>query len=231
MSILTIVPDTAGQVGVNPRRVKVISTDDLAAITSAGYLNGLYGQPYSFYPTDVFDISYNYDTISKTGIYGMFLPTFNGVQITLNQWLPIQNLLTSSITNPDTNVNLINFDVTCNFAQLQSGGSALLFASSGTKQYKIVSLRTSGPGIAFSGGNRNASIETVGAAQVYSTIPSANLITLANHLWGDAGLPLPLGDLNIATGPGLNLVLSYSGGTTDYTAGEIQISGFLQRVA
>jgi len=39
MTILQITIDTAGQVGVNPRIVKVVCDDDLSAVTAAGFLN------------------------------------------------------------------------------------------------------------------------------------------------------------------------------------------------
>ena len=37
MAILKFTLDVAGQVGVVPRRIKILSTDNLATVTAAGY--------------------------------------------------------------------------------------------------------------------------------------------------------------------------------------------------
>ncbi len=85
MGIVYIYTDTAGQVNVNPRRVKIITTDNLSTITTAGYLNSEVLSTYTIYPTDVFDIIYSYVQATNTGTYGFFLPTFvNGI-VTLSQ--------------------------------------------------------------------------------------------------------------------------------------------------
>ena len=39
MGIISFVTDVAGQIGVNPRRIKLVTTDNLATVTTAGYLN------------------------------------------------------------------------------------------------------------------------------------------------------------------------------------------------
>lgn len=85
MGIVSIYTDTAGQVNVNPRRVKIISTNNLATITAAGYLNTEVLSTYTVYPTDIFDIIYDYVQATNTGTYGQFLPTFSNGVVTLNQ--------------------------------------------------------------------------------------------------------------------------------------------------
>jgi hypothetical protein len=85
MGIVSIFTDTTGQVGVYPRRVKILTTDSLATVTTAGYLNAEALSVYTIYPTDVFDIIYLYVTATNSGTYGKFLPTFTNGIITLIQ--------------------------------------------------------------------------------------------------------------------------------------------------
>jgi len=58
MAITQIQLDFAGQANVNPRLGRIISTDDLATITTAGYLN-TNAAGYAFNPTDMLSIAYN----------------------------------------------------------------------------------------------------------------------------------------------------------------------------
>jgi hypothetical protein len=85
MGIVSIYTDTTGQVNVNPRRVKIITTDSLGTVTTAGYLGAEVVSTYAIVPTDIFDINYSYSTATNSGTYGEFLPTFvNGI-VTLSQ--------------------------------------------------------------------------------------------------------------------------------------------------
>jgi hypothetical protein len=80
MGIVSIYTDTAGQVNVNPRRVKIITTDNLATVTAANYLGAEVVSTYAIVPTDIFDINYSYNTATNAGTYAEFLPTFvNGI--------------------------------------------------------------------------------------------------------------------------------------------------------
>lgn len=83
MGIKSIYTDTTGQVQVNPRRVKIISYDNLAAVITAGYLNKLAVSTFNIYPTDVIDMIYDYVDATNTGTYGEFLPVFSNGIITL----------------------------------------------------------------------------------------------------------------------------------------------------
>lgn len=139
-------------------------------------------------------------------------------------------VLTSSIVTPDVGINLVRFDATISTTTLASAGTATLFASSGSKQYKIVGLWLNfGSNLAV--GNRNLTLSD--GTTTYSIIPSASLLTLVNATWGSTALPFPTAAaLNTSTAAGANLLAQYSGGTTDYTTGaNITISGILQRVA
>lgn len=86
MAIIQITTDVVGQINVNPRRVKIISSDDLAAVTAAGYLNSgnLMGE--AIYPTDIIDMWYDYVSNSDVGTYAVFTPDISASLITLNEW-------------------------------------------------------------------------------------------------------------------------------------------------
>lgn len=140
----------------------------------------------------------------------------------------------TSLVNADVGANLISFSVTCGFAALATGGSVTLYASSGSKQYRIFSLRTNAGGTNFSGGGGDRLAQISDGTTAFSIIPATNLQTLVNALWGvSTPLPFPAGGVSSSTltAAGASLVLKYSGGTTDYTAGSIVITGLLERVA
>lgn len=139
------------------------------------------------------------------------------------------DFLLTTLANPDANENLIAFSASVGTTALASG-AVTLFTSSGTKQYKIVSLSLNfGANLAV--GDKDLTIAA--GANTYSVIPSASLLTLANATWGSAAMPFPAAiALNTSTPAGASLTATYSGGTTNYTGGAtIVISGLLQRVA
>lgn len=55
---INITTDTTGQIGVNPRIVKIVCNDTLATITTAGYLNGVIAEGATILPTDLILINY-----------------------------------------------------------------------------------------------------------------------------------------------------------------------------
>lgn len=92
MAIITISTDVPGQIGgviggVSPRRVAITTTDNLATITTAGYLNYLITEGYTLYPTDAFDIIYSYNALTQSGIFGMFTVAYANGSYTLTQFL------------------------------------------------------------------------------------------------------------------------------------------------
>lgn len=60
MGIVSYQTDVVGQVGASPRRIKVVTTDNLATVTAAGYFNTLVKEGIALYPTDFIDIVYNF---------------------------------------------------------------------------------------------------------------------------------------------------------------------------
>lgn len=141
-------------------------------------------------------------------------------------------VLTSTIVTPDVGPNLVSFDITVGQAALASGGSVTLVTSSGSKQYKVRSLQLNSGGTNFSGGGGDRLGQVTDGTTVYSVIPAATMQALVNAQWGVTALPNPASAaINTSTAAGASLVFKYSGGTLDYTAGSLVISGILERVA
>jgi hypothetical protein len=89
MSIVSFNTTTTGQIGIFPRLCELATTDNLATITTAGYLNrnGQVLQGFAFYPTDVIFVNYSYVVATNSGTFGIFLPSIAGNgQITLTEW-------------------------------------------------------------------------------------------------------------------------------------------------
>jgi len=158
---------------------------------------------------------------------------FNDITGTVgNGPVAANKLLTSSFATPDTSANLVTFDVTCGQASLAAAGSVVLIDSSGSKQYKIRALQINSGGTNFSGGGGNRLGQVTDGTTVYSVVPAASLQTLANAQWGATAIPNPASAaINTSTAAGADLVFKYSGGTTDYTAGSVVISGIAERIA
>lgn len=211
MSILQITTDTPGQIGVVPRIVRIKSTDTLSVITAPNYLQYAIKQMgFAFYPTDIVAASY------AGGVSQFFTLTITSSAITL---VPMVG-------------NIFSFDVTVPQASLASAGSVTLVASSGTQQYKVRNLQLNSGGTNFSGGSGNRLGQVTDGTTVYSVIPAATLQTLVNAQWGVTALPNPASAaINTSTAAGASLVFKYSGGTTDYTAGSLVITGVVERVA
>lgn len=89
MSYFTIVTDTAGLGGIYPRRIKIITSDNLSTVTTAGYLNSkIINTGAVLIPTDVIDMIYSYSTLTNSGTYSCFTVGINGGIITLTPWVP-----------------------------------------------------------------------------------------------------------------------------------------------
>ena len=87
MTILQLTTDFAGQTSVAPRTVRLVTTDSLTAITTAGYLNKAQRNGFQFQPSDFVFTSYGVTNgMPYSGTQEMFTLSFapNG-QITMMQ--------------------------------------------------------------------------------------------------------------------------------------------------
>lgn len=260
MAFLNIVTDVQGLIGVKPRIVYIQCDNSYAEVITTNFLKPAESQGYVFSTDDEFHILYgtNADTlgifvptITSTSI--TLSPHSNPGEVTLvgsavtgnipkfndtngnvaDSGIAANKILYSSITTPNTNSNLFTFDVTVGQAALAAGGSVTLYASTGSKQFKVRNLWINRGGTNFSGGGGDRLGQITDNTTVYSVIPATNMQTLINAGWGmSTPLPFPASAaINTSTAAGASLVFKYSGGTTDYTAGSIVVSGLLERVA
>jgi len=105
MSYFTIVTDVAGQGGQRPRRVKIVTSDNLATVTTAGYLNRM--SPESvILPTDIIDMTCSYSTLTQSGTYECLVVSTSGSSIVLEPWVDQGNVVL-----PVVGGNLASFTV------------------------------------------------------------------------------------------------------------------------
>lgn len=134
LSFSTTLPGQSGNfIGGNvPRRISLTTTDNLATITTAGYLNNLVkASGNNIYPTDILDIWFNYVSNSSPGTYSAFTPSIANGVITLSEFVTPGDILL-----PVVNGNLAVFNGTSGQikdANLAPGTAAAKVASDNTK--------------------------------------------------------------------------------------------------
>ncbi len=88
MSLKQLVRVNVGEVGILPGTVKMVSTDSLATITTAGYLNGVNNgnivSGVQLSPTDVIECLYSFNDSTGSCSFTLLRPTFSNGVITLN---------------------------------------------------------------------------------------------------------------------------------------------------
>lgn len=99
MGILSIYTDTTGQVTVYPRLIKIVTSDSLSTVTSAGYLNNVSGEGYTFLPNDVFHIVYSATTATSSGTFAIFTCSISNGLITLAAWADAAGVTLPTIAN------------------------------------------------------------------------------------------------------------------------------------
>lgn len=123
MGLFSINTDVAGQIGINPRRVKMISFDNLATVTTAGYLGVELLGGFPVYPTDIFDVIYSYVQATNSGSYSELVPSIvNGV-ITLVQQVSSGNVLLPVVANHIAAFNGTTGQITGDVATAINGGN------------------------------------------------------------------------------------------------------------
>ena len=108
MSIYAINVQTTGLVGeqINPRRCTMITSDSLATITTAGYLNNENKNGNPILPTDVFDVLYSYNPTTKAGTFGMFTVSYSSsTGFSLVQWANPGDVLLPVVSGDFANFN------------------------------------------------------------------------------------------------------------------------------
>lgn len=81
MGIIQAPVSLASQVGVIPATRKMVTTDNLATITAAGYLNGVNLEGFPLSTNDIIETFYSYNTVTQTGTYAVFSVAISGTGV------------------------------------------------------------------------------------------------------------------------------------------------------
>jgi len=230
MAVLELVRINVGQVGIKPGSVKMVTTDNLATITAAGYLNGVGLQitpQLQLAPSDVIECLYSYNSITDVGTLAYFMPSISNGVITLDIWENPGNVLLPVIANHIAVFNGTSGQITDDAATAINGGN-IQAGLSGTAGYFA-----SFPATAARGSLRLVAANSVGdtvtqitnasqaAARIY-TIPDGGQSASSFLLTDSAGtqtiatgsLALTLGSLTVAAGNIAATLGSVAAGTT-----------------
>lgn len=156
MSIVQLPTVLPAQVGLYPATKKMVTTDSLSTIQTAGYLNqyNLEGNPVS--QLDLMEVVYNYNAASNSGTVGIFTVSISNGVITL---IPFTNAILKGAGTVDINTVTINapagiittqtllvgagsnFQITFNNSYIDTNSLILLTYGAGTNTIGGVILR------------------------------------------------------------------------------------------
>ncbi len=189
MSLLQLERISVGEVGLKPGSVKMISTDNLATITAAGYLNGIgtiIVPQIQLAPSDLIQCLYSYVPITDSGTLVLLQPSISNGVITLNV---AANPLSEPLTNTHIfvgNASNIATDVAMSGDATMANTGALTIANSAITNAKVsasaaisfskLAALTSGNILVGSAGNVATSVTMSGDA----TIIASGALTIAN---------------------------------------------------
>lgn len=204
---------------------------------SAGYSSGVAGALRSF-PSGVNSGHLELSATSNTGNYAVIMTNAAHGQATTYKIADVGSatgsILNCALANADANANLITFDVTITSGNLAMGAYVKIIpgSGSGSTRYKFREIFLNSNGTNFSGIGGDRDIAVTDGTNVYTVIPAAAAQALVNARWGSLTVPFPASvALNTSSVAGQSIVVQYSGGTTDYSAGSLVISGIAERVA
>ena len=133
----------------------------------------------------------------------------------------------SALVSPIGKTIYVDMDLT--FTDLGSGPVAIIPSTLGSETYRIRNIIVN-LSAGLSGGDRDIQFSSNG--NIYTTITSALALTPINTVWGGTGLNLSSTiPLNQDTVPGSGLFAIYSGGTTDYTGGAVNVTVVYEQTA
>lgn len=226
MGIISITTDVAGQIGDLPRRVKLITTDSLATITTAGYLNNQNLQGYQILPSDVLDVEYLWNTSTNVGTYEVFLPSFSNGVITLSIWANAGDVLLPVVSG-----DFANFNGTT--GQIKDAG----YSPTNAAKTKVVMLNaaptinhvaqfTAADGTIGDGGVLGTAAAKAASDNTKATVASVNGATVANHIatytdtagtiGEDAATAINLGNIQAGSDTTKGQLLAYGGATNGH---------------
>lgn len=88
-----------GMVGVFPNQKFAVFGDNLATITAAGYLNSVNLESNPISATDVIQVLYSYNNVTKSGTYGIFTVSISNGVISLVEFTGTSGIVLPTIAN------------------------------------------------------------------------------------------------------------------------------------
>lgn len=207
MGIIQLPLPIAANSGVTPNIKTMTTTDNLATITAAAYLNSVNLEGYPVATTDELHVLYSFNPVTNVGTLGIFGVSISNGVITL-----VEDASTNAVTyTPPSIANHIAVfsnttgNVADDAATAINGGN-LQAGLSGTAGYLA-----SFPATAAKGSLRVTAVANTGDT----------LVTLSNALHGQASV-YSIPDSGASTA---NLILSKTTGTQHITVGSLQVDG------
>jgi len=233
MAILSIVTDFAGQQGVHPRLIKLVTNDTYAVVTAQGYLNKLVAGGTVLLETDMAEVVYG---DNETALLNVVFSGGNWTLATPAQIIPLDG----------TEGNFVNFSA------IAGGLEDLGFSATDPDKTKVVMANgavtigriacftdTAGTiddnaATAVNGGNIQAGLSgTAGVLRSYSSTGSKGYLEVAGVAnTGDTATTVSNAEMGQATvvsipDPGVataNFILSESAGTQSIASGNLAVS-------
>jgi len=130
-----------------------------------------------------------------------------------------------------TNAVVFTKVLTLTFTQLATAGKVNIAAHpSATSQFAVLDIKVlKSTGLSGGGGDRLLAVSDGTIVFNNAGITAALLGTPILTLWGGSGNPLAAGASEVSTA-GADIFFQYTGGTTDYTAGSVQVAVTLVQV-
>lgn len=186
MPIITngISTDIPGQTGVNTRLMRIVCTDDLATITTPGYLNPNDLEGYIVMQYDFFHIYYG----SSSNLFGIFAVSIdpNTGVVTLNQTASPANtvlLSGSSVSGHFPKFNNTTGQLIDSGAKILAGVTASFGGGSASNAYTIAGLTSTSYGAAVI-------LTSANTASIIKAVPSTNTLTVTFSADPGAGTTL-----------------------------------------
>lgn len=157
---------------------------------------------------------------------------FKSTHNTYTQNINIIGSTTSIITDGVTLTKRVVTETLSTFTSLSSAGKSLLVPSSGIQQFKIRDI-TIGRSLGLSGGGGDRLLAITDGTNIWSIITTTLVQNPVLTRWGTTNIPGPVSAyVEVSpTQPGASLYAQYSGGTTDYTTGNIELIVTVDKVA
>jgi hypothetical protein len=208
---------------------------DAGALTSGISSGGFVGLLKAFPTTGSKGFIALQAAVNATGNFGMTISNAVAQAQATVATIPDPGAATSNfvLSQSALPTNAVAFTVvkTVGQAALAAAGKVNIVAHpSATAQFAVIDIKVlTSTGLSGGGGNRLLSVSDGTIVFNNAGITAALLGTPIFTLWGGTGNPLAVGAAQVSTA-GADIFFQYIGGTTDYTAGSVQIAVTLVQV-